>query len=367
MNKYLLGLLLLAPGLSAAQAPTPFVIKGKVGQLNAPAKIYLVYGPQVLDSATLKNGTFEIKGTTDWPRSAALVLARKGRLGDNSTGQAYFQAPDRSFLFLEPSPIVVTSADSLTRARITGGPETAAYQRLQSALKPVTKKIKIAGAKKTTSKEEFASLDKEFAQVGFAFIKVNPTAWASLELLEQLKMIVPPQYAEVAPLYEAFSPELKNSPPGRFYGDMLKSLKLTAIGAEAPNFTQQTPDGKQVSLADYRGKYVLVDFWASWCGPCRQENPAVIKAYNAYKGRKFDILSVSLDKEDGRDKWLKAIQDDQLTWTQVSDLHGWQNEVAKRYGVQSIPQNFLIDPTGKIVATNLHGDELEAKLAQFIK
>jgi peroxiredoxin len=148
---------------------------------------------------------------------------------------------------------------------------------------------------------------------------------------------------------------------------MLKSLKLTAIGAEAPNFTQQTPDGKQVSLADYRGKYVLVDFWASWCGPCRQENPAVIKAYNAYKGRKFDILSVSLDKEDGRDKWLKAIQDDQLTWTQVSDLHGWQNEVAKRYGVQSIPQNFLIDPTGKIVATNLHGDELEAKLAQFIK
>jgi peroxiredoxin len=219
----------------------------------------------------------------------------------------------------------------------------------------------------SASREEFASLNKEYAQATFAFIKANPTAWVSLESLEQLKMIVPPQYAEVAPLYEAFSSELKNSPPGRFYGDMLKSLKLTAIGAEAPNFTQQTPDGKQVSLADYRGKYVLVDFWASWCGPCRQENPAVIKAYNAYKGRNFDILSVSLDKEDGRDKWLKAIQDDQLTWTQVSDLHGWQNEVAKRYGVQSIPQNFLIDPTGKIVATNLHGAELEAKLAQFIK
>jgi hypothetical protein len=131
MNKCLLGLLLLAPGLAAAQAPTPFVIKGKVGQLNAPAKIYLVYGPQVLDSATLKNGTFEIKGTTDWPRSAALVLARTGRLGNNSMGQAYFQAPDRNFLFLEPKPIVVTSADSLTRARITGGPQTAAYQRLQ--------------------------------------------------------------------------------------------------------------------------------------------------------------------------------------------------------------------------------------------
>jgi peroxiredoxin len=364
MNKYLLGLLLLAPGLVAAQAATPFVIKGKVGELNAPAKIYLVYGPQVLDSATLKNGTFEIKGTTDWPRSAALVLARKGRLGDNSTGQAYFQAPARSFLFLEPSPVVVTSADSLTHACITGGPQTAAYLRLQSALQPVTKKIKAAAAKKTSTKEEFAALDKEFAQVGFAFIKANPTAWASLELLGQLRMTVPPQYAEAAPLYEAFSPELKNSPPGRFYGEILQSLKLTALGAEAPNFTQQTPDGKQVSLSDYRGKYVLVDFWASWCGPCRQENPAVIKAYN---GRNFDILSVSLDKEDGRAKWLKAIQDDQLAWTQVSDLHGWENEAAKRYGVQSIPQNFLIDPTGKIVATNLHGNELQAKLAQFFK
>jgi hypothetical protein len=173
MNKYLLGLLLLAPGLAMAQAATPFVIKGKVGQLNAPAKIYLVYGPQVLDSATLKNGTFEIKGTTDWPRSAALVLTRKGRLGDNSAGQAYFQAPDRSFLFLEPSPIVVTSADSLTRARITGGPQTAAYQRLQSALKPVTKKIKIAGAKKTTSKENLPLLIRSLHKLGLLLLKLT--------------------------------------------------------------------------------------------------------------------------------------------------------------------------------------------------
>jgi peroxiredoxin len=362
MNKYLLGFLLLAPGLAGAQTTYPYVVKGKIGQLNAPAKIYLVYGPQVLDSATLKNGQFELKGTTEWPHSAALVLARKGKLGDNSMGQAYSQAPDRNYLFLEPGPVVVTSADSLTRARLTGGPLTADYKRLEAAGKPVTSRFKTAG-----SQAQFEVLAKEYAQIQRAFIKANPKSWVSLENIQQLGMMGPPQYAEVAPLYEAFSPELKNSAPGRFYGNMLKGLKITAIGAEAPNFTQQTPEGKQVSLADYRGKYVLVDFWASWCGPCRQENPAVIKAYNAYKGRNFDILSVSLDKEDGRDKWLKAIQDDQLTWTQVSDLHGWQNEAAKRYGVQSIPQNFLIDPTGKIVATNLRGDELQAKLAQFVK
>jgi peroxiredoxin len=362
MKKHLLALLLLAPGLAAAQASYPFLIKGKIGRLSAPAKIYLVDGPQVLDSATLKNGTFEIKGATNWPHSAALVLARQGKLGNNSMGQAYFQAPDRSYLFLEPGPIVVNSADSLTRARIAGGPLTADYQRLTAAGKPITDRFKTAG-----SQAQFEVLAKEYAQIQRAFIKANPNSWVSMEAIQQLGMMGPPPYAEVAPLYEAFSPELKNSGPGRFYGEMLQGLKATAIGAEAPNFTQATPDGKQVSLADYRGKYVLVDFWASWCGPCRQENPAVIKAYQAFKGRNFDILSVSLDNEDGRTKWLKAIQDDHLTWTQVSDLHGWKNVAAQQYGVRSIPQNFLIDPAGKIVATNLRGEELQAKLAQFIK
>lgn len=321
-----------------------------------------MYGPQTLDSVTLKNGVFELRGTADWLHSADLVLERQGRLRDNFSRQTNFRQPDRMTIFLESGPVTVTSADSLTRAHLTGGPLTADYQRLNAAVKPLTSRFKTVG-----SQAQFKALAKEYAQSELAFIKANPNSWVSLEALEQLKMLVPPQYAEVAPLYEAFSPALKNSPPGRFYGEFLQGLKVTAIGAEAPNFTQQTPDGKQVSLRDYRGKYVLLDFWASWCGPCRQENPAVIKAYNAYKGPKFDILGVSLDDEKTREKWLKAIADDHLTWTQVSDLHGWQNEASKRYGVQSIPQNFLIDPTGRIVATNLHGDELQAKLAQLIK
>ena len=122
-----------------------------------------------------------------------------------------------------------------------------------------------------------------------------------------------------------------------------------------------------IALQQFRGKYVLVDFWASWCGPCRAENPNVLKAYDTYKAKNFTVLGISLDKADARDKWLKAIHDDHLEWTQLADLKGWKNEAALLYSVRAIPQNFLIDPQGKIIAHNIRGEELFKKLQEIFK
>jgi peroxiredoxin len=140
---------------------------------------------------------------------------------------------------------------------------------------------------------------------------------------------------------------------------------MTAIGKNAPDFEQADTSGNMVKLSGFRGKYLLLDFWASWCGPCRAENPNVVKAYQKYHDRGFTILGVSLDQPGKKEAWLKAIHQDGLTWTHVSDLQFWNNAVAKMYGIRSIPQNFLLDKDGKIIATNIRAEELNKKLSEI--
>jgi peroxiredoxin len=150
---------------------------------------------------------------------------------------------------------------------------------------------------------------------------------------------------------------------------MKKSMESKWVGKEAPDFSLPDPSGKQIKLSSFRGKYVLVDFWASWCRPCREENPNVVQAYNKFKDKNFAILGVSLDNPGDKDKWLNAVMKDHLTWTHVSDLKGWESAVVSVYdfGTVGIPYNILVDPEGKVIAERLRGPGLESKLSEVLK
>lgn len=215
-------------------------------------------------------------------------------------------------------------------------------------------------------RSDYASLKEERKNKEIAFIKAHPDYTASLDALKDAMGYVPDDVTVYHKLFQNLKPAVQSSEEGVKLKKTIDKFMTVRIGANAPLFESPDTIGRIVKLQDFKGNYVLVDFWASWCGPCREENPNVVKAFQQYKDKGFTILGVSLDKTDARAAWLKAIATDHLTWTQVSDLKGWDNEVAGLYSVRSIPQNFLIDPKGKIVAANLRGEALEQKLKELL-
>lgn len=204
---------------------------------------------------------------------------------------------------------------------------------------------------------------EDWRKAAIDFIRAHPGSFASPYILLS---IFPPHDTEIIEsLYALFSEEVKNG----YYGTKVKNTLVTAkrvgIGQFAPDFSQPDSEGKSIQLSSFKGNYLLVDFWGSWCVPCREENPFIVKAYDRFKDKGLNILSVSLDKK--KENWLKAIDEDKLTWTHVGDLKGWNNEAAKLYAVSWLPMNFLLDKEGKIIAKNIKGKHLEKKLEELIK
>jgi len=369
---YLMAMLLAFPVFVSAQSQN-YILNGKIGQLSSPAKAYLYNtNSRKIDSIAITNGQFTFKGQIEEPQSAYLIINKMGT-GIRVAGI------DGAEIYLEAGVINVVTSDSLNNMKISGSKLNTENAKLQIGLKPIMKQMAdankeymSASEEKKKSKEFTEEIQKKFKELGdqqnvvlMTYIKNNPNSLISLFSLKKCAGPVP-DIAEIEPIFNTLSPAVKSTKQGKDFAVNIAKLKNTAIGAVAPNFTQADTLGKAVSLHDFKGKYVLIDFWASWCGPCRAENPNVIKAFAKFKDKGFTILGVSLDNPNAKDKWLKAIHDDQLTWTQVSDLKGWKNEVAQLYYIQSIPQNFLVGPDGKIVAKNLRGEELTNKLAELL-
>ena len=374
MKKLILLALVAAPSLLFAQEN--FVIKGKLGSLNTPAKVFLMYregSTNLTDSSIIKNGEFGFTGHVADITRATLVVDYKG-VGMQKLDRASL---DYATVYLVNGTTEVKGKDSLTNAKISGTKVNEDNQKFAVYIKSITEANKALDAEyEATPKEKRDKafndyIDKKSDSISVKersldslYIQSNPDSYMSLQALRGMGGPYP-DYNQLAPEFAKLSPSLRASKAGADYEKYLNVIKSVSVGAMAPDFAQPDTNGTMVSLSSFKGKYVLLDFWASWCGPCRAENPNVVKAFNAYKGKNFTILSVSLDRPGKKDNWMKAIHKDGLTWNHVSDLKFWDNDAAKLYGIQAIPQNLLIDPSGKIIGKDLFGDGLEKKLGEI--
>lgn len=378
MKKLLFLITALLPTLTFAQIATKnFTINGKVGNVNTPAWAYLFYqvgANKVVDSALVINGNFIITGNIPVPSNALLVIDHKG------TGIAKLgNTPDLLNLWLDKGTTnVTTDKDLIKDAAVTGSVINDDSKLLTQQLAPINNEAKKLNDEKNAAPESqqstpqfqhdmqarYKTLQDKQHTVFKTFITAHPGSFMSLIVINMMgKQGADP--AEMETLFNGLETPIKDMEVARVLKSSIDESKVTAIGSIAPDFTQPDVNGAPVKLSSFRGKYVLLDFWASWCGPCRTENPNVVKAYNKYKDKNFTILGVSLDRADGKADWQNAIKSDGLSWTQVSDLRYGDNQAATLYFVQSIPANFLLDPDGKIIAKNLRGSDLDDKLAEL--
>ena len=365
MKNLIFALFILLALASCQSNSSKYSISGNIAGLDS-GMVYIVKPvdgkAKVIDSTKLDNGHFTLSGTvTGLPEVA------------------YLRYNDRTFFaqfFLDPSRMTVKAyKDSLRATSVTGSPTTDVFNSYINELKNQAKEMQkyqqsYFQAQAKGDKQEMGRI-----RANLEAANENMQVYAKNFVRENNNSVVAPfiiwsqlanqiGYKDLKALADTISPDLSASVYMKNLTKELDKMAKTAVGQVAPDFTMNDPEGNPVTLSSLRGKYVMIDFWASWCGPCRHENPNVVAAYNKFKDKGFDIIGVSLDKK--KEDWVKAIKDDHLDWHQVSDLNYWQNAAAQLYGVHAIPHSVLLDKEGRIIATDLRGDALQQKLSELM-
>jgi len=373
--KFFAGIFMALPLLALAQeTATPvvkgtvspsdsatFAINGNVKGLTESSTVYLTEVSNPTDTVAVtivKNGQFVLSGHVYEPN-----------LFEVNFGSAQKKTP----LFMGNDKISLSGAVAdLKSIRATGSSSHSDFLEFQATFNPYFARLNSViglanspeGAK---NKDSLFRVYKKLTDTVLTdldrYITKKPSSYVSAFVLVVLSQVSEDVMTQERRLH-SLSPEVQKGYYAVYLQKQLDEQRIGAVGTPEIDFTQNDTAGIAVTLSSFKGKYVLVDFWASWCNPCRMENPNVVSTYHKFKSKNFTVLGVSLDKS--KDPWIKAIKDDGLAWTQVSDLKFWNNDVAVKYHIQSIPQNFLIDPSGKIIGRNLRGPDLQARLCELL-
>ena len=345
MKKFAI-LLILTSFSSLAFAQGSFTVQGKFK--NYEGKVYLLYGGE-RDSVLTNGGKFLFSGKVKIPQEAAIQVATTQlRIGVTP----FWIDKGKTILEMDTSSFKTSRFNGLdVKGKIILAGAT------HNFIDSVTNLLNKVWHERTNEEE---AKKKIKAIVDHVLIQ-KPRSMISLYFLSTKMKDYKDDY--INKFYISLDPELQKTNEGLKLKNIgIKPIEII-VGNEMPNFTQNSQFGKPISLEDFKGKYILIDFWASWCIPCRRENPAVVLAYQKYKDKGFDILAVSLDSN--KERWNKAIKDDGLIWSHVSDLGGWENVVSKKFSIKSVPSNILIDKNGVVIAKDLFGIDLQNKLAEI--